>query len=267
MRPMCTNCGTQWDDRPQPPDHCPICSDDRQYVAPTGQRWTTHEDLAKTHQVRIERDGDLLGIGITPTFAIPQRALVLATDIGNVLWDCTSLVTPEAVDAIDAIGGIDLIAISHPHFYSSMVEWSDALGGARILLHADDAVWIQRTSPAIELWHGDEHPLSPTLRLYRCAGHFPGSCLLHWTGAPNGRNAILAGDTLHVTADRRHVTFMYSVPNYVPAHPDHVKRTRARLADLPIDDIYGFTWGLNVIGDGRAALDASIDRYLAAVGH
>ena len=65
MRPICTNCGTQWADRPQPPDHCPICTDDRQYVAPTGQAWTTHEVLATTHRVRTERDGDLLGIGIT----------------------------------------------------------------------------------------------------------------------------------------------------------------------------------------------------------
>ena len=100
----------------------------------------------------------------------------------------------------------------------------------------------------------------------RCAGHFPGSSLLHWTAAPGGRNVILAGDTLHVTADRRHVTFMYSVPNYLPAHPDHVERTRALLAGLPVDDIYGFTWGLDIIGDGRVALDASFDRYLAAIG-
>ena len=266
MRPICTICGTQWADRPQPPDHCPICTDDRQYVAPTGQAWTTHEVLATTHRVRTERDGDLLGIGITPTFAIPQRALHLRTDVGNVLWDCTSLVTPETVEALEAYGGIDLIAISHPHFYSAMVEWSDAFGGVPILLHAADAEWIQRPSPNILHWDGSEHRLSPTVCLHRCAGHFPGSTLLHWTAAPNGRNVILAGDTLHVTADRRHLTFMYSVPNYVPAHPDHVERTRAQLADLAIDDIYGFTWGLDIIGGGRAALDASIDRYLAAVG-
>lgn len=147
-----------------------------------------------------------------------------------------------------------------------MVEWSDAFGGVPILLHAADAEWIQRPSPNILHWDGSEHRLSPTVCLHRCAGHFPGSTLLHWTAAPNGRNVILAGDTLHVTADRRHLTFMYSVPNYVPAHPDHVERTRAQLADLAIDDIYGFTWGLDIIGGGRAALDASIDRYLAAVG-
>lgn len=263
---LCTNCGTQFDDRTGPPDHCPICTDDRQYVAPTGQAWTTMAELAATHTVRIQPDGELMGVGIAPSFAIPQRALHVATDAGAILWDCTSLVTDQAVDALRARGGVDLIVISHPHFYSSMVEWSDAFGGVPILLHAADREWIQRPSPHIVHWDGDQHRLSPTVCLYRCAGHFPGSTLLHWTAGPRGRAVILGGDTLHVTADRRHVTFMYSVPNYVPAHPDHVIALRDRLADLPIDDIYSFTWGLNIIGDGRAALDRSIARYLTAVG-
>ncbi|GEM_PF-6565897 len=41
-------------------------------------------------------DGDLLGIGIAPSFAIPRRALLVPTDAGNILWECTSLVTPAA---------------------------------------------------------------------------------------------------------------------------------------------------------------------------
>lgn len=263
---LCGACGTQYADSPAPPDTCPVCTDDRQYVPAAGQSWTTMAELGLTRAVRIEDDADLLGVGISPAFAIPQRALHVRTDAGNILWDCTSLVTDEAVAALRARGGVDLIAISHPHFYSSMVEWSDAFGGVPVLLHAADREWIRRPSPAIQHWEGDSHRLSPTVTLYRCAGHFPGSSLLHWTAAPNGRSVILAGDTLHVTADRRHVTFMYSVPNYIPAHPDAVLALRDRLDGLDIDDIYGFTWGLNVIGGGRAALDASIARYLAAVG-
>ena len=71
---------------------------------------------------------------------------------------------------------------------------------------------------------------------------------------------------MHVAGDRRHVSFVHSVPNHIPMHPDHVEGIRRRLADLPIDDIYGFTWGLNILGDARAALDASFDRHLHAVG-
>ena len=79
-----------------------------------------------------------LGIGIAGDFAIPQRALLLPTGAGHLMWECVSLVTDEAVAALNARGGVDRIVISHPHFYSAMVEWSEALGGVPILLHEAD---------------------------------------------------------------------------------------------------------------------------------
>src|SRR4051794_12481108 len=112
---ICQACGTQHDESAQPPATCSICNDDRQYVRWAGQAWTTHEALLQTHRLRIERDGDLLGIGITPGFGIPQRALVVPTAQGNTLWDCVSLVTPEAIEQLKAMGGVQQIAISHPH--------------------------------------------------------------------------------------------------------------------------------------------------------
>jgi hypothetical protein len=49
-------------------------------------------------------------------------------------------------------------------------------------------------------------------------------------------------------------------------HPDRVTDIRARLTSVDFDDVYGFTWGLNLLGDARSRVDASFDRYLAAVG-
>ena len=168
---ICTTCGTQYAAAAQPPDVCRVCSDDRQYVGYDGQSWTTHEELAATLHNRFEVDGDLLGVGIVERFGIPQRALLLRTDVGNVLWDCITLVTPAAVEHINAMGGIDVIAISHPHFYSSMVEWSDAFGDVPILVHAADSEWIARPSPSISPWDGDDRPLSSTVRLIHLPGH------------------------------------------------------------------------------------------------
>jgi glyoxylase-like metal-dependent hydrolase (beta-lactamase superfamily II) len=263
---ICQTCGSQYADRAAAPATCRICLDDRQYVNWAGQQWTTHDELARTHQVRFEMDGDLLGIGITPAFAIPQRALYLPTDAGNILWECTSLVTPEAVAELRSRGGVDMIVISHPHFYASMIEWSEALGGVPILVHEADQEWVNRASPKLRFWQGDVHELSGSVSLYRCPGHFPGSTVLHWKHGPKGKGVLLSGDALHVVQDRRHVTFMYSVPNYIPAHPDGVVNIRRRLEGLAFDDVYGYTWGLNILGDARAAVDASIDRYLRAVG-
>lgn len=261
---LCTNCGTQYDDTDSPPTTCRVCADDRQYLGRNGQHWTTHDTLLRTHRQRIEMDEHLLGIGIVEPFAIPQRALVVRTGAMNVLWDCVSLVTPEAVDRLNGLGGVDAIAISHPHFYSSMVEWSRALGDVPIHVHAADAAWIARTSPNLRRWSGDALDLGADLRLVHCPGHFPGSALLHWT-PPKGRAVVLAGDSPHVAADRRHVSIMHSVPNHVPVGPAVIRDVQRRLSGLAIDDVYGFTWGLNVIGDGRSAVDESLDRYLRAI--
>lgn len=262
---ICAGCGTQYAATPAPPEGCPVCLDDRQYVPAGGQRWTTHDELAAVLHERIEEDADLIGVGLVEPFAIPQRALLLRTDAGNVLWDCISVVTPGARRTIDELGGIDLIAISHPHFYSSMVEWSDAFDGAPILLHEADRDWVRRPSAAIRFWSGDEHVLSPTVRLLHVPGHFPGSAALHWTEAPNGRRALLTGDSLLVAADRRHVSVMHSVPNFVPVGPDVIDDLAHRLAGVAFDDLYGFAWGGTIIGDADTAVAASLARYRAAV--
>ena len=144
---VCHFCGTQHADADSPPERCVICTDDRQHVEWTGQRWTTTEELASGRRARIELDGDVLGIGLDPAMPIPQRALLATTNAGNVLWDCLAVVTPEAVDDLQARGGVTAIAISHPHFYTAMVEWSNALGGVPIYLHEADRAWVQRSSP------------------------------------------------------------------------------------------------------------------------
>jgi hypothetical protein len=262
---ICVTCGTQYAPGPKPPPDCPVCLDDRQHLGRNGQQWTTHADLAATLRNRIELDGDLLGVGVTEPFAIPQRALLLRTDCGNILWDCVSVVTPEAVRAINELGGIDLIAISHPHFYSSMIEWSDAFGSAPILTHHADRDWIRRNGRQVSTWKGDRHRLSPTVELIHCPGHFPGSSVLHWTDAPNSRRVLLTGDSLHVASDRRHVSVMHSVPNYIPVSAAVIADIDRRLKGLEFDDVYGFTWGLNIIGEARQAVDQSLQRYTEAV--
>src|SRR6266581_664538 len=90
------------------------------------------------------------GTQYTPTSAAPeacaigQRALLVPAGSGHVLWDCVSLVSDVAVDLIKGIGGLKAIAISHPHYYTSMVEWSRAFGGIPVYLHEADREWIMR---------------------------------------------------------------------------------------------------------------------------
>lgn len=262
---ICETCGTQYAPTEAPPSACPICEDERQYIGWNGQRWTTHEALATTHTLRIGTDDELLAFAMSPEFAIPQRMLLLPTEAGNILWETLSLVTDAAVHALRERGGVDRIVISHPHFYASMIEWSEALGGVPILLNAADRMWIQRPSRVVEHWHGDTLALGSGVTLIRTGGHFPGSTALHWATGLCGRGALFVGDSPQVASDRRSVSFMYSYPNYIPMRIADVQRMRDLLAPFEYEDAYGYSWGRNIIGGARAAIHASFDRYLAAV--
>ncbi|MCA9321439.1 MAG: MBL fold metallo-hydrolase [Planctomycetes bacterium] len=262
---ICTTCGTQHAASHSAPARCAICEDERQYVAWEGQHWTSHDELARRHTMRIEEEAGLVAIGLTPAFAIDQRSYLLPTDAGNILWESQSLVTDEMVSKIKELGGIDKIVISHPHFYGAMAEWSEAFDGVPIIIHDADQEWIQCPHPAIDTWSGDTLALSETVTLIRCGGHFQGSTALHWSRGPRAGGALFSGDALQVVIDRRHVSFMYSYPNLVPMKTSDVVALRERLAPYAFEDVLGYTWGRNIIGGGREAVDASFDRYLAAV--
>ena len=191
-----------------------------------------------------------------------KRAALLPTGSCNILWECLSLVTDDGVSRIRSLGGVDIIAISHPHFYSSMVEWSEALGGVPILVHEADREWIARQDGHVEPWTGDRYEVAPGVSLTRCGGHFPGSAALHWRNSARPGGALFTGDAAQVAFDRRHTSFLYSYPNMIPMSRADVAGMRERLADLEFDDIYGFTWGRNIVGGARAALDHSFERYL-----
>jgi len=165
---ICVQCGTQFDETTGPPSRCPICQDERQFVRHTGQEWTTLKRLTANHHNRIEDETpQLLGIGTEPEFAIGQRALLLQSPGGNLLWDCISLLDDETIAEVNARGGIRAIAISHPHFYSSMIEWAEFFD-AQIFLHSADREWVMRKSLRIQFWEGSTLSLWDGLTLINC---------------------------------------------------------------------------------------------------
>lgn len=265
MNYMCTTCGTQFAATETPPEHCPICEDERQYIGWGGQRWTTLEDLQQEHHNVIKSiEPNLTGIGTHPSFAIGQRALLVQAPGGNILWDCISLIDEPTIAAVRELGGISAIAISHPHYYSSLVEWSRAFD-APVYLHADDRQWVMRPDPAIEFWEGETKSLGEGLTLIRCGGHFAGGQVLHWAAGAEGRGALLSGDILQVVSDRRYVSFMYSYPNLIPLPASTVRRIVAAVDPYPFDRIYGAWWDRVVKAGARAAVARSAERYVAAL--
>jgi hypothetical protein len=264
---ICTTCGIQYaESEGYPVAVCTICADDRQYVKPAGQGWTTLDDLRQTHHNEIRTvEPTLTGIATVPSFTIGQRLLLVQTDNGNVLWDCNSLIDDDTVGALKALGGVDAIAVSHPHMYDSMVEWSQAFDDAPIYLHRDNEPWVMRPDKSIVYWERETHPLLPGVTLIRCGGHFPGSSVLHWSGGADGKGVLLTGDTIMVVADTRWVTFMYSYPNEIPLNKSAVEGIVAAVDPYDFERLYSAWWDKVVPVDAKNAVKRSAERYIRAI--
>lgn len=262
---ICATCGTQFESAIVPPTECPVCADERQYVGWEGQRWTHMEELSGQRHIRFDREDGLTTMSISHAFGIGQRAFLLPDGDRHVMWECLSLVTAAAVDQIKAAGGVSCVAISHPHFYTAMVDWAEALGDVPVYVHDADRGWVQRHSPLLRFWTGERLELSQNMTLVRLPGHFDGSAGLWWRTGSRAGGSLFPGDALQVTMDRRHVSFMFSYPNAIPLSPAAVRGLRDRVAPLGFEDVFGFSAGRQIISDAKAAVDKSFARYLRAV--
>jgi glyoxylase-like metal-dependent hydrolase (beta-lactamase superfamily II) len=263
---ICTTCGTQFSHSAQPPSVCPICSDQRQYIGHKGQQWTTLAAMRAEgyHNTFRQHEERLTGIGTEPRFAIGQRALLLEGESGNVLWDCISLLDEATAAQIRRRGGLHAIAISHPHFYTTMVEWGRQFD-APIYLHEADRQWVMRPDERIRFWSGESTTLPGAITLVRLGGHFAGSTVLHWPHGAGGRGALLSGDTLQVVADRRWVSFMYSYPNLLPLPAAVVGAMRASIARYEFERLYGMLFESVVEEEAHQAVMRSAERYIQAL--
>src|ERR1700733_5054263 len=212
---ICETCGTQYREEVKLTGICPICSDDRQYIGDNGQRWTDLQTLRKAHSVKISQVNQrLYSLKMEPVFALSQRAFLLLSPNGNILWDCIPLLDDATIDFIKSKGGLKAIVFSHPHYYSTMNEWAAAFD-CPIYIHEDDREFIFYNGGSVKLWNGDDvQPLWEDVSIIHIGGHFPGSCVLRADLlSPNG--ALLCGDSFYLSKSKKHIAVMYSYPNQI----------------------------------------------------
>lgn len=263
--PICQNCGVAFPRAFPPPESCPICDDER-VTRPKLQRWTASTELAATHASEIwEYETGLSGIGLTPAFAIGQRAMLVEQSDGCILWDCTSLVDEKAIDYINGCGGLKAIALSHPHFYGAMAEWSEAFGGVPVYVHEADREWVMHEPRAMKLWTGDTLEIAAGATLIRCGGHFDGGAVMHVAQAASGQGALLTGDVIMVAQYGSGVSFMRSYPTYVPLYADQVRHIASVLRPFRFTAVYGAWWDRVIDAGGEAIVARSVERYLDVV--
>ncbi|MGY5956417.1 MBL fold metallo-hydrolase [Kosakonia sp. BK9b] len=262
MITLCNACGTSWSITSSPPARCAICADARQFVPKTGQQWVNFPDLIATHTNKWQQhEHDLLSMSTVPEFAIGQRAFLLRTAEGNILWDCIANLDDATKTLISALGGLKAIAISHPHFYTTLQDWA-AEFAAPVYLHASDRQWIMRDSPYLTLWEGDSFALNTEVSILRTGGHFPGSSVLHWS---RGDGALFTGDTLQVTPGANAVSFMWSYPNMLPLPGATVSEMVRRLESLRFAKLYGGFEGREITEQADDIVRRSAEMYIACL--
>ncbi|KAH6634211.1 beta-lactamase-like protein [Chaetomium sp. MPI-SDFR-AT-0129] len=286
---ICNACGTQHPtaDRASLPT-CFICDDPRQFVPASGQSFTTLQALRDEGTRRNEfiplpnhsghstgadpETPQLTAIVTTPSFGIGQRAILVRTPAGNVLWDCVAYLDDATVEALKRLGGIQAMVISHPHFYTTHLEWA-ARFECPVYLAAEDAQWLARP--------GKEHDtegrrvfleevetkvviggVDSGVRIVKLGGHFPGSQVLVYDGY------ILTADTLMMTPAGKSTwkvdalgnprtrppgvnsfTFMWSIPNMIPLNPTEITRIWHIVKNYEFRSAHGGFVGADIVDD------------------
>ena len=262
---VCETCGVQYEKSTVEPSECKICTEERQYVSLDGQKWTTLNQLVTSNQFNNEitfEETGLHSIKTAPTFGIGQNAYLVQNENFNLLWDCITYIDHETIAKINELGGINAIALSHPHYYSSQVEWAEAFD-APIYIHEDDKEWVTRPSEHIIFWSGEELILQEGIVLHRVGGHFKGATVLEWQ--KNEKEGILfVGDIMRVVADRRWVTFMYSYPNFIPLPANIVKRMASQIDTFKFEKLFD-AFNRVIEKDAKERVQISATRYIAAL--
>jgi hypothetical protein len=244
---ICETCGTQYDvPLSSHPSSCRICDvcdvnpqvshipnkhpqDPRQYVPAAGQTWTslakdasTQKNVFKTddHDTRIhyittkplsnaELPASLASSTTTrKQLGIGERAILLQTPHGNVLWDLVAFIDPATISFINEKGGLKAIVISHPHFYTTHLEWAKIFK-CPVYVSSDDAEWLNREDKdGVRKWIKGVKEIEEVggdVKAIQCGGHFDGSLVLLW------EKKLFIADTIMSVPVRENVLAFWGV--------------------------------------------------------
>lgn len=287
---VCQACGTQFPSTDRAAvKTCHICDDPRQFVPASGQSFTTVSELkasseAHYHNVFEPYPGDdrITYIRTEPSFGIGQRATLIKTPAGNVLWDCITFLDDETIRRIREAGELRAIVISHPHFYSAHVVWARAFG-CPVYISSDDAEWTTMPSEHRQLITQTETTILNTgVRAVKVGGHFPGSLVLLFdrhvfiadtfmltlSGVGSYDSDALGAKRSAKPPGLNTFTFMWSYPNMIPLPPDEVARMWSVISPYNFTAAHGSFVGRDLEDSTvKARLLESMQLQIRAMGY
>lgn len=192
---------------------------------------------------------------------------MIKTTLGNVLWDCITFLDNETVDWVKSQGGLEAIVISHPHYYTTHLEWAKTFD-CPVYISVEDKDWVNREDKSNSRVFIENNEQDIEIKgqksgiiALKLGGHFPGSLvLLHST---SGR--LFVADTLVTTPsglgdwskgigggkDARpdgmnSYSFMWSIPNMIPLSAEEIVRMWDLLKRFEFSSTHGAFVGTEV---------------------
>jgi glyoxylase-like metal-dependent hydrolase (beta-lactamase superfamily II) len=158
-------------------------------VPPTGQKFTSLEKLKEEGHENVwsqdSHNPKIWSVRTEPAVGIGQRAILIQTPKGNVLWDLITYLDQPTLDKVQSLGGLSAIVISHPHYYSTWADWSRTFRCPVYVARADEE-WVEYPNPessgAEIRWLEEEKTDVCGIQVVVAGGHFPGSLLACWEG-------------------------------------------------------------------------------------
>ncbi|KAL4989888.1 beta-lactamase-like protein [Aspergillus falconensis] len=293
---ICSTCGTQFP-TPSTLPSCKICDDPRQYVPPTGQAWTTLRTLQTSQDPRYRNiftpdpihGESLISIHTEPKQAIGQRAYLCRTCPPgetrpfNVLWDCITYIDDNTITHINELGGINVIVISHPHYYTTHLVWAEIFD-CPVYLSSEDEEWVVMKGRKQMFFSEGLLSFAPSgnyggddgmadIVVIKAGGHFPGSTVLWWRSL----ETLLIADTIAVVPSGRYwvdrpagtasFTFMWSYPNMIPLSADDVHGIWKAIKHVEFESTRGAFIGMETDTDSKKRLLDSAQIFVKAMGY
>ena len=228
---LCTNCGF-WQKYFAVPAACPVCMDFRHTPPPDdGFRfWTPDTVQGETRTVWTGEDTDVVTFSNDPRVGIGPNGYLIRHPEGNVFFDGTAYYSPDTLDLIASLGGLQWLSASHPHAYGALWQLQERFVPT-VAIQVQDLPWTNAFETA---WPFDERlTLAPGLTLLHTGGHFAGHSVLYW----EDRKTLFAGDMLKFHGPdglSTHKGFNRKIPM---SHAE-VRRYRDVVQDLDFDTVY-----------------------------
>ena len=231
----CSNCG-HWQRYFAVPPNCPICSDVRNDLPDDGWDFVTPEQLAPRlqHHWREAIPG-VWEFWSTPRFGLDSHGWLICHEDGNVAFEAAPLYDAAQLSKIEALGGIAILAASHPHGYGALHQLQDHFQPA-LLIQKDDLEWTK--AMRVTLPYDETIEIHPGLTLHHTGGHYDGHAVLH----DAGRRALFCGDALKIDfgADGRStgLSCHKAYHKQIPLSREEAKRYRAVFEKLDFTTVF-----------------------------